>query len=145
MAAAMLARVSQEDAPRDVKELLRDLYNVAVLHPTRYRIPAIRSRMPFDRRLLLEGLEPAVGAGDLDLLAALIIDKYSAATVTRVGLSIDSPESRDLVLRTARGPLDDEAAQAIVQALRDNDGGGPVRGAVSDALATRFPELDARI
>jgi arylsulfatase A-like enzyme len=145
LASAMLSRVSREETPREIKELLRDLYNVAVVHPTRYRIPTIRSRMPFDRRLLLDGLEPSVGRDDLDILATLGIDKYSAATITRLGLRIDTPESRELVLQTARGPLDAEAAQSIVSTMRETQGGDEVRSAVGAAIASRFPALDASI
>jgi hypothetical protein len=145
LASAMLGQVSQEETPRDVKELLRDLYNVAVAHPTRYRIPTIRSRMPFDRRLLLDGLEPSIGADDLDVLETLEIDKYSAASITRLGLRIDTPESRELVLQTARSTLDTEAAQAIVTVMRETEGGEDVRAGVSTTLAQRFPALDTSI
>jgi hypothetical protein len=145
LASAMLSRVAREETPRDVKELMRDLYNVAVAHPTRYRISTIRSRMPFDRRLLLDGLEPSIGADDLDVLATLDIDKYSAAAITRIGLRIDTPESRELVLQTARGPLDTEAAQAIVTAMRDTQSDEDVRVDVSTTLAHRFPALDTSI
>jgi hypothetical protein len=145
LASAMLGGVSREQTPRDVKELLRDLYNVAVAHPTRYRIPTIRSRLPFDRRLMLDGLEGSVGADDLDVLATLGIDKYSAATITRLGLRFDTPESRELVLKTAGGPLDAEAAQAIVTTMREARGDDEVLAAVSSALAQRFPALDVTI
>jgi hypothetical protein len=145
LASAMLSRVSREETPREVKELLRDLYNVAVAHPTRYRIPTIRSRLPFDRRLLLDGLEPSIGADDLDVLATLEVDKYSAATITRLGLRIDTPESRELVLQTARGPLDTEAAQAIVTTMRETQGDDDVRVGASTTLAQRFPTLDTSI
>ena len=145
MAAAMLSRVSREETPREVKELLRDLYNVAVAHPTRYRIPTIRSRMPFDRRLLIAGLEPSIGADDLDVLATLEVDKYSAPTITRLGLRIDTPESREVVLQMARGPLDTEAAQAIVTTMRETQGDEAVRVGASTTLAQRFPALDTSI
>jgi hypothetical protein len=145
LASAMLTRVSQQETPRDIKELLRDLYNVAAAHPTRYRIASLRSRMPFDRRLLLDGLEHSAGVEDLDVLATLEIDKYSAATVTRLGLQLDTPESRELVLQTARGPLDAEAAQSIVHTMRETQGDAELRGAVNTALASRFPALDTRI
>jgi arylsulfatase A-like enzyme len=145
LAAAMIARVSQEDTPRDVKELLRDLYNVALAHPTRYRIATIRSRLPFDRRLLLDGLEPSIGADDLDILTTLGVDKYSAPTITRLALRIDTPESHELALKTANGPLDAETATAILRALRSSRGSDEVGQAVGNVLAHRFPALDATI
>ncbi|HXS80865.1 MAG TPA: glycosyltransferase [Gammaproteobacteria bacterium] len=145
LASAMLSRVSREETPRDVKELLRDLCNVAAEHPTRYRIPSLRSRMPFDRRLLLDGLEPSIGADDLDILATLVVDKYSAPTITRLGLRFDTLESRELLIQTAHGPLDAEAAQSIVATIRETDGDEGVRTAVSTTLASRFPKLDTSI
>jgi len=144
LASAMLARTLQLQTPHDVKEGLRDLYNVAAAHPTRYRIPSLRSRMPFDRRLLLEGLDSSVGVDDLDVLASLEIDKYSAKTVTRLGLQFDTPESRELVLETVRGPLDAESAQAILETMRETEGDADVRGVANTTLASRFPALDAR-
>jgi phosphoglycerol transferase MdoB-like AlkP superfamily enzyme len=145
LASTMLSRESRGDTPRDVKELVRDLYNVAVAYPTRYRIPSLRARLPFDRRLLLDGLESSIGVEDLDVLTTLGVDKYSASTITQLSLQMDTPESRALVLRTALGTLDDEVAHAILQAMSETERGGEVRTEVSTAIAHRFPGLDVKI
>ncbi len=101
--------------------------------------------MPYDRRLLLDGLEPSIGGEDLDVLTTLDVDKYSAPTIARLALRIDTPASHELALEMANGPLDDETATAIIQALRQNEGSDEVRHAVSNMLAQRYPALNTTI
>jgi hypothetical protein len=145
LAGSMLAQDLEAETPREVKELLRDLYNEAVVYPTRYRIQSLLERVPFDRRVLLRGLEPSVTPADVDVLAGLGIDKYSAAMLTRLIVAFDTPASRALLVDIANGPLEEDAAQAILRELRRSDGVEEVRVTVVGTLGQRFPILDASI
>ena len=69
----------------------------------------------------------------------------TAAGLQHFIMRIDTPESRELVLQTARSTLDTEAAQAIVTVMRETEGGEDVRAGVSTTLAQRFPALDTSI
>lgn len=141
LAAASLAMGLEHATPRDVKELLRDLYNEAARYPTRYRIPSVRAAKPFDRTVMLKGITASVTADEIDILSSLSIDNYSAEALTRMSLEMNTPESRDLIMRTVRSDLDRESARSIVVALRGADDTG-LRHAAADVLGERFPMLD---
>ena len=140
LAAATLPNALATDTPRDIKELLRDLFNAAVEHPTRYRIPSVRGSAPFDRTVLLAGLERSLTAEEIDILAGLAIDKYSAEILTRLSLRMNSSESRELLMRTVHAEIDKESARSIILQLR-RAADDEMRRAAADVLGERFPML----